>query len=161
MANKSFFEALTQYRLKVEKDGKDVLNVPGIFALPGMLMVPKLSLTGLIAAPLLGLKIHVEGESGETFDIEDAVRKAAEAVKESVTMASKTIKEEIDKASEGLLDDDPEGSGEEDVAEEAEDNKGETEDPDASDEDSEEALKCHEENGAPTVEVMTDDSPMA
>ena len=37
MANKSFFEALTQYRLKVEKDGKDVLNVPGIFALPGML----------------------------------------------------------------------------------------------------------------------------
>ena len=161
MANKSFFEALTQYRLKVEKDGKDVLNVPGIFALPGLLITPKLSLTGLIAAPLLGLKIHVEGESGETFDIEDAVRKAAEAVKESVTMASKTIKEEIDKASEGLFDDDPEGSGEEDVAEEAEDNKGETEEPNTSNEDTEEELKSQEEDGAPTIEVKTDDSSKA
>jgi len=160
MANKSFFEALTQYRLKVEKDGKDVLNVPGIFALPGMLMVPKLSLTGLIAAPLLGLKIHVEGESGETFDIEDAVRKAAEAVKESVATASKTIKEEIDKASEGLFDDDPEGSGEEDVAEEAEDNKGETEEPNTSNEDTEEELKF-QEDGAPTIEVKANDSSKA
>ncbi len=160
MANKSFFEALTQYRLKVEKDGKDVLNVPGIFALPGLLITPKLSLTGLIAAPLLGLKIHVEGESGETFDIEDAVRKAAEAVKESVATASKTIKEEIDKASEGLFDDDPEGSGEEDVAEEAEDNKGETEEPNTSNEDTEEELKF-QEDGAPTIEVKANDSSKA
>ena len=78
MANKSFFESLTQYRLKVEKDGENLLNVPGILALPGLLMMPKLSLTGLIAAPLLGFKVRVEGENGETIDMEDAVRKAAE-----------------------------------------------------------------------------------
>ena len=50
MANKNFFETLTQYRLKVEKDGENILNVPGLFALPGLLIAPKLSLTGLIAA---------------------------------------------------------------------------------------------------------------
>ena len=158
MANKSFFEALTQYRLKVEKDGENLLNVPGILALPGLLMMPKLSLTGLIAAPLLGFKVRVEGENGETYDIEDAVRKAAEAVKESVTTASKTIREEIDKASEGLFDDDPEGSAEEGVAEDAEENKRETEEPDLSNEDIEKELKSHETDGVPTIEVMTDDS---
>ena len=138
MANKSFFDTLTQYRLKVEKDGKSVMNVPGIFALPGVLVAPKLSLAGLVAAPLLGLKVHLENEDGKDFDVEGAVRKAAEAVKDTVTTVTKTVKEEIDKAWESVSADDPEPCDE--TAEEASD-EGEA-----------------ENNDIPTIEVKTEDS---
>ena len=154
MANKNFFETLTQYRLKVEKDGKAVVNMPGIFALPGLLMAPRLSITGLIAAPLLGLKVRVENEGGETVDVEDAVRKTAEAVKDTVVTATKTIKEEIDKAWEAVSADDPE-EGAEDNAEE---NTEPQETGDVSNEDIVEELKKHEEGDAPTIDVKSDDS---
>ncbi len=157
MANKNFFETLTQYRLKVEKDGKSVLNVPGIFALPGMLMMPKLSITGLIAAPLLGLKVHLESDGGETVDMEEAVRKTAETVKETVTTASRTIREEIDKAWETVSADDPEEGAEEeaadDVTEDATEDAESREAEDCSNDDIVEELEKHEENGVPTIEV--------
>lgn len=157
MANKSFFETLTQYRLRVEKDGKDVVNVSSIFALPGLLMAPKLSITGLIAAPLLGLKVHLESEDGEAVDMEEAVRKAAEAVKESVVTTTKTIKEEMDKAWEAVSSD----YSEEDVTEDAEENEEVPEEKDVSNKDIVEELKAHEENDAPTIEVKPDDSDKA
>jgi hypothetical protein len=157
MANKSFFETLTQYRLRVEKDGKDVVNVSSIFALPGLLMAPKLSITGLIAAPLLGLKVHLESEDGEAVDMEEAVRKAAEAVKESVVSTTKTIKEEMDKAWEAVSSDYPE----EDVTEDAEENEEAPEEKDVSNDDIVEELKAHEENDTPTIEVKPDDSDKA
>ena len=149
MANRNFFETLTQYRLKVEKDGKDVVNVPGLLALPGLLAAPKLSIAGLVAAPLLGLKVHLENENGDDVDVEDAVRKAAEAVKESVTTATKNIREEMDKAWEAMSADDPE----EDAAE-------------GNDEDTAEkgaepvggACGEHEESDVPTIDVKSDDS---
>ena len=157
MANKSFFETLTQYRLRVEKDGKDVVNVSSIFALPGLLMAPKLSITGLMAAPLLGLKVHLESEDGEAVDMEEAVRKAAEAVKESVVTTTKTIKEEMDKAWEAVSSD----YSEEDVTEDAEENEEVPEEKDVSNKDIVEELKAHEENDAPTIEVKPDDSDKA
>ena len=144
MANKNFFESLTQYRLKVEKDGKPVVNVPTVFALPGLLIAPKLSIAGLVAAPLLGLKVHLENEEGKAVDVEDAVRKAAEAVKESVTTATKTIKEEVDKAWEAVSADDPE-EPEGDVTEDTMEQIAED-------------LKEHEEDGIPTIEVKPEDS---
>ena len=154
MADKNFFETLTQYRLKVEKDGENILNVPGLFALPGLLIAPKLSLTGLIAAPLLGLKIHVENEAGKVVDMEDAVRKAAETVKESVTTTTKTLREEIDKVWESVSADDPE----ENAAEDADETPEETETENPSNEEIEQDLKKHEENDIPTIEVKTDRS---
>ena len=157
MANKSFFETLTQYRLRVEKDGKDVVNVSSIFALPGLLMAPKLSITGLMAAPLLGLKVHLESEDGEAVDMEEAVRKAAEAVKESVVTTTKTIKEEMDKAWEAVSSD----YSEEDVTEDAEENEEVPEEKDVSNDDIVEELKAHEENDTPTIEVKPDDSDKA
>ena len=140
MENKSFIEKLTQYRLKVEKDGKSVVDMPGIFALPGMFIAPRLSIAGLIAAPVLGFKVHLENEDGEAVDVEGAVRKAAEAVKDSVTTATKTIKEEMDKAWEAVSADDPE----ENTAEEAM-------------EQIEEELKTQEEDGTPVIEVKPDE----
>ena len=148
MANKSFFESLTQYRLKVEKDGKSVVDVPGIFALPGLLAAPKLSVVGLVAAPLLGLKVHLESEDGKDVDLEGAVRKAAEAVKETVTTATKTIREEVDKAWEAVSADDPEKTAEEAVEEAAEDAL----------EQIEEELEKQEEGDIPVIEVKPEKS---
>ena len=142
MANKSFLESLTQYRLKVEKDGKSVVDVPSIFALPGLLLAPKLSITGLVAAPLLGLKVHLENEDGKDVDVEGAVRKAAEAVKETVSTATKTIKEEVDKAWESVSADDPEPNDE--SADESEDGQ--------------DIAENQEENDVPTIEVKSEDS---
>ena len=156
MANRNFFETLAQYRLKVEKDGKDVVNVPSIVALPGLLMMPKLSITGLVAAPLLGLKVKLESEGGETVDVEDTVRKAAEAVRDTVVTASRTVKEEIDKAWEAISADDPEEGDEADAeapeAPAADDAGGMT------NEEIVEDLKKHEEGKAPTIDVKPDDS---
>ena len=153
MVNRNFFETLTQYRLRVEKDGKDVVNVSSLFALPGLLMAPKLSLAGLIAAPLLGLRVHLESEAGEPVDVEDAVRKAADAVKESVVSTTRTIKEQVDKAWEAVSSDYPE--------EEAPENAESLEAKDVSNEDIVEELKAHEEEDAPTIEVKPDDSDKA
>jgi hypothetical protein len=185
MANKSIFETLTQYRLKVEKDGKAVVNVPGLFALPGLLMAPKLSITGLIAAPLLGLKVHLESESGEPVDVEGAVRKAAEAVKDSVTSATKTIKDELDKAWDAASSDNPEEGAEDTAAADAEANAEESAEDTASadaeadavnntEENAEsrdtsdvsnkaivEELEKHEEDDIPAIEVKPEDSSRA
>jgi len=154
MANKNFFETLTQYRLRVEKDGKDVVNVSSLFALPGLLMAPKLSIAGLIAAPLLGLKVHLESEDGEAVNMEDAVRKAAETVKDSVAATTRTIKEQMDKAWEAVSSDYPE----EDAAENTEEKAESPETNDVSNEDIVEELKAHEEDDVPTIEVKPDDS---
>ncbi len=144
MENKSFIEKLTQYRLKVEKNGKSVVDMPGIFALPGMFIAPKLSIAGLIAAPVLGFKVHLENEDGEAVDVEGAVRKAAEAVKDSVTTATKTIKEEMDKAWEAVSADDPEENAVEEAMEQIE-----------------EELKTQEEDGTPVIEVKPDEDSEA
>ena len=157
MANKNLFETLTQYRLRVEKDGKDVVNVSSLFALPGLLMAPKLSLAGLIAAPLLGLRVHLESEDGEAVDVEDAVRNATDAVKESVVSTGRTIKEQVDKAWEAVSSDYPE----EETPENEEENAESPEAKDVSNEDIVEELKAHEEEDVPTIEVKPDDSDKA
>ena len=95
---KSIFDELTDYRLKVERDGKEIVNVPGIFALPAALLAPKASILGTVAASLLGCGIHLENESGQEINVGEKVRKAADAVVGTAKEAAKTIKEEIDKA---------------------------------------------------------------
>ena len=121
MANKNIFETLTSYRLKVEKDGKNLVDVPSILALPGMLIAPKLSLAGLVAAPLLGMKVHLEDEKGQDVDVEGAVRGAVKTVKETAETAARTIQEEISKAWEEASAADPET---EDVPENPESGEG-------------------------------------
>ena len=124
MAEKNIFDTLTQYRLKVEKDGKSVVDVPGILALPGLLAFPKLSIAGMIAAPVLGMKVRLEGGDGKPVDVEGAVRKAAETVKETAAAAAKTVKEEVDKAWEAVSADDPEETEEAEETAETEETAG-------------------------------------
>ena len=105
---KSIFEELTSYRVKVERDGKEIVNVPGIMALPGALLAPKMSILGTVAASLLGCNIHLENEDGKSVDIGREIRKATDTVVDTAKGTAKSIKEEIDKVWDAMSADDPE-----------------------------------------------------
>ena len=137
---KNFFDELTGYRVKVERDGRELVNVPGILALPGLLVAPKLSIAGMIAAPLLGCNIHLENEDGREIDIGKAVKEAADTVADTAAAAAKTVREEITKAWDDLSADDPEGCPE-----------GQENEDDPADQNS-------TEDGIPTIHVKPDDS---
>ena len=102
---KNIIDELTGYRVKVEKDGKEIVNVPGILALPGALMAPKASIIGTVAASLLGCNIHLENADGKTVDVSKAVKDAADTAK----TVAKSVKDEVEKAWDELSADDPEG----------------------------------------------------
>ena len=137
---KSIIDELTAYRLKIARDGKEIVNVPGILALPGVLVAPKISIIGTIAVSLLGCDIHLENENGKSVDIGKAVKNAAETVADKATTAAKTVKEEFDKAWDELSADDPEGCplGEENEEEPSDQNST--------------------EEANPTIQVKPDDS---
>ena len=105
---KSFIDELTAYRVKVERDGKELLNVPGILALPAALVAPKMSIIGTIAASLLGCSIHLENADGREIDVGEKVRKTAETVAETAGTVAKTVREEVEKAWESVSADYPE-----------------------------------------------------
>ena len=106
---KNIMKDLTGYRVRVERDGKEVVNIPGILCLPGLLAAPKMSIFGMIAAPLLGCSIHVENEAGREADVEESVQKSAETFVDTAKTAVRTIREEIDKAWQAMsAEDQPE-----------------------------------------------------
>ena len=117
---KSILEELTSYRVKVEREGKEIVNVPGIVALPVALLAPKASIIGAIAAPLLGCNIHLENGDGKEIDVGKTVKDAADTVMDTAATAARSMKEEIEKAWDALSADDPEGcpEGQENAEEE-------------------------------------------
>lgn len=123
---KNIIDELTGYRVKVEKNGREILNIPGILALPGALIAPYASIIGTVAASLLGCGIHLENEDGRTADVGETVRKAVGAVMDTAKTAARTVREEIDKAWDAVSADDPEGcpAGEENAEEAAGDASG-------------------------------------
>ena len=105
----SFIDELTSYRVKVEKDGKEIFNVPGILALPGALIAPKASIIGTVAASLLGCDIHLENEAGKKVNVSKAVKDAADTVADTAKTVAKSVRDEVNKAWDELSADDPEG----------------------------------------------------
>ena len=128
---KSIIDELTAYRLKVARDGKEIVNVPGILALPGVLIAPKISIIGTVAASLLGCDIHLENENGKNVDIGKAVKNVAETVADTAATAAKTVKDKFDKAWDELSADDPEGCpfGEENEEEPSDQNSDKEDNP--------------------------------
>lgn len=147
----SFFEEVTGYRLKVERDGKEIINVPGILALPGALIAPKVSIVGTVAASLLGCSIHLENEEGKTVDVSKEVKKAAETVADAAKETAKSIREEVDKVWNALSADDPEEcpAGEENAEENVDGN---------TEENAEINTEDNESADIPTIHVVQDDS---
>ena len=153
MENRNILQELTGYRLKVEREGKSVIDVPGILCLPGLLAAPRLGIAGMIAAPLLGYNVHLENGSGKPVDIESAVRKAAEKVMDTAGTAARTIREEIDHAWQAVSADDPE-------SEESEEPEAADETPDQADPSGQESAGeagDPEGDGIPTIHVNPDD----
>lgn len=137
---KNIFDELTGYRVKVEKDGKEIVNVPGILALPGLLAAPRAGIIGMVAAPLLGCSVHLENENGREIDIGKAVKEAACTVADTAAATARTVKEEIEKAWDELSADDPEGCPE-----------GQENEDDPADQDG-------TEDDIPTIDVKPNDS---
>ena len=154
----SIIDELTAYRLKVAKNGKEIVNVPGILALPGVLIAPKMSLIGTVAASLLGCDIHLENEDGKKVDIGKTVKDAAKTVADTATTAAKTVKEEIGKAWDELSADDPEEcpAGEENVPDEAVSGDHPAE---STVEEIVEDLEKHEAEDIPVIHVEDPDKP--
>ncbi len=149
---KNFFEELTSYRVKVEKDGREIVNVPGIFALPGALIAPKLSIVGTVAASLLGCSIHLENEEGKGVDVGKAVKDAADTVADAAKETARNVKEEIDRVWDALSADDPE------ECPEGEENEDEPADEAAAaDEENAEEPEAGEADGIPTIHVGNPD----
>ena len=105
---KNIFDEIMETRLKVERDGKEIINIPGILALPGALIAPKASVIGTVAASLLGCKIRLESEEGKGLDVGEKIRDAADTVADVAREAVKTVKEEVSKAWDEISADDPE-----------------------------------------------------
>ncbi len=149
---KSFMDELIGYRVKVERDGREIVNVPGILALPGLLMAPKAGMIGMIAAPLLGCSIHLEHEDGKEVDVGKAVKDVADTVADTAAATARTVKEQVEKAWDALYADDPEECAEGKENEEDEENpadqNGTEEDP---------ADQNNTEDDIPTIHVNPDD----
>ena len=152
----SIIEELTSYRVKVEKDGKEIVNMPGIFALPGALIAPKASIIGTAAASLLGCSIHLESENGKSVDVSKEIKKAADTVVDTAKTAAKTVKAEVEKAWNDLSADDPEGCP---VGEENEDEEEKDGAYTASAEEVEEVLEKHETDDTPVIHVENSNKP--
>ena len=152
---KSMIEELTGYRVKVERDGREIVNVPGILALPGVLIAPKASIIGAVAASLLGCSIHLENENGETVDVGKAMKEAADTVADTAKTAAKTVREEIEKAWDDLSADDPEECP---VGEENKDEEDAATDT-ATVEEIVEDLEKHEADDIPVIHVENPNKP--
>ena len=145
---KNILDELTAYRVKVERDGKEVVNVPGLLALPCLLAAPKMSIIGIVAAPLLGCSIRVENGNGKEVDVRKTVQETAESIVDTAKKTARTIEEEINKVWESVSADD--FDEEADTAEEPEAG----EEPEAE----EEPETDEEETGdIPTIRVKPDD----
>ena len=148
---KNMIDELMGYRVKVMKDGKDVVNVPGILALPAALVAPKAGIIGMIAAPLLGCSVHLEREDGREVDVGKVVRETADTVVDTAATVVKTVKEEIEKTWDEMSADDPEECpvGEENEEETKAENGEEASDP------------ADEAEEVPVIRVNPDDSEEA
>lgn len=160
---KNIFEELAGCRVKVEREGKEIVNVPGILALPGLLIAPKASVIGMVAAPLLGCSVHLENDGGQEVDVGKAVREAADTVIHTAKTAARTIKEEVDKAWDELSADDPEGCPEgtendEDGAEKAADAAAEETAQEGSEEAAEEAADAAQEGNEEAADEAAEEA---
>ena len=146
---------LTRSRLKIERDGKSIVDLPVIACLPGLLAAPRLSITGLAAAPLLGCNIRLESEDGRNTDLGKAVKEAAETAMEKANTAAKSVREEVEKAWQAMSD---ENQAETDDAAAPEDAAAEE---DAAARDAAEEPEAQEGDDIPTIHAHPDDSEQA
>ena len=95
---KNIFQKMYHFRVKVDKQGKPIVNVSSLFGLACLLFAPHMTLVGVIASLVLGYSIHFETEDMDDKELEERFRKAAQNVKTGAMNAAKSIQNEINKA---------------------------------------------------------------
>ena len=95
---KDFFRKLYHFRVKVDKQGKPILNVCSLFGLVCLIFAPKLTLISVVLSLLLGYQYRFESEEMDDSELEERLRKAALNVKNGAIDAAKSIQNEISKA---------------------------------------------------------------
>ena len=95
---KNFFQKMYHFRVKVDKQGKPIVNVSSLFGLACLLFAPHMTLVGVIAALVMGYSIHFETEDMDDKELEERFRKAAQNVKTGAMNAARSIQNEINKA---------------------------------------------------------------
>lgn len=95
---RNFFQKMYHFRVKVDKQGKPIVNVSSLFGLACLLFAPHMTLVGVIAALVMGYSIHFETEDMDDKELEERFRKAAQNVKTGAMNAARSIQNEINKA---------------------------------------------------------------
>lgn len=97
---KEFFLKLYRMRFKVNRKGTPVLNWSVLFSLVCLIAAPKLVLTGVVIALLLGYQFSFEEESAEfgAKEIEDKIRNVANSIRSGASQAAAAVKAEAEKA---------------------------------------------------------------
>ena len=95
---KGFLQKMYHFRVKVDKQGKPIVNVSSIFGLACLLFAPHMTIVGVLASLLLGYQIRFESEDMDDAELEERIRRAAQNVKNGAMTAAKSIQTEISKA---------------------------------------------------------------
>ncbi len=93
----NLLQKLFRYRLKIDRKGTPIVNLSSLFSIACLIFAPHMSIAGIILALVLGYHISLESE-GDTGDLEETVRAAAEKVRLTASAAAKTIRQEIDRS---------------------------------------------------------------
>ena len=93
----NFLQKLYDFRVKVDRKGKPIVNVSSIFGAACLIFAPHMTVIGLAAAFILGYRIHFESENDDV-QLEEQLRKAADNIKSGAVNAAKSIQKEIDRA---------------------------------------------------------------
>ena len=95
---KNFLQKMYHFRLKVNKQDKQIVNVSSIFALACLIFAPHMTIVSVVASLLLGYQFRFESEDMDDAELEERIRKAAQNVKNGAMTAAKSIQTEISKA---------------------------------------------------------------
>ena len=95
---KNFLQKMYHFRVKVDKQGKPIINVSSIFGLACLIFAPHMTIVGVVASLLLGYQFRFESEDMDDKELEERFRKAAQNVRNGAVSAAKSIQTEINKA---------------------------------------------------------------
>ena len=79
---KNILQKLYNYRLKIDRNGKTILNFSSLFSLACLIFAPHMTIAGLILSLVLGYHINLETEQNDER-LEDTFRQAAETVRKT------------------------------------------------------------------------------
>ena len=97
---RNLFQKLCSYRLRIDRNGKTVVNWSSLFSLACLILAPHMSIAGIVLSLILGYHISLETEEVDG-DLEERIRQAADTVKRTATAAARTVRDEVEKARAG------------------------------------------------------------